>query len=193
MYKKGTYRGYFKNALGKKIPVYLTNVLNVPGLNVNLFSITKCINKPQIQFQGTHKNLVSLVKGVRIDFEKQLTYGTVTLYASDITPTAKQTESAYAIIEGAFAIIIFDEILSMMGHPHNAVLKGNAQANKIQLTGVHHCPGIHCTEAEFRMKNIPKEERKIETKKGERILIDLSWIKTASFAHNRYWLLIMDE
>jgi hypothetical protein len=43
------------------------------------------------------------------------------------------------------------------------------------------------------MKNNPKEARTIATKKGERQLIDLSWIKTASFAHNRYWLLIMDE
>jgi transposase InsO family protein len=43
------------------------------------------------------------------------------------------------------------------------------------------------------MKNIPKDARTIATKKGERILIDLSWIKTASFAHNRYWLLILDE
>jgi hypothetical protein len=40
---------------GKKIPVYLTDVLHAPGLNLNLFSITKCINKPGIQFQGTHK------------------------------------------------------------------------------------------------------------------------------------------
>jgi hypothetical protein len=78
--EKGTYRGYLKNALGKKIPVYLTDGIHVPGLNVILFSITKCINKPGIQFQGTHKNLVLLVKGVRIDFEKQLTYGTGTLY-----------------------------------------------------------------------------------------------------------------
>jgi hypothetical protein len=79
--EKGTYRGNFKNDLGKKIPVYLTDVLHVPGLNDNLFSITMCINKPGIRFQGTQKNLVVLVKGVRIDFEKQLTYGTDTLYA----------------------------------------------------------------------------------------------------------------
>jgi hypothetical protein len=102
--EKGTYRDYFKNALGKKIPVYLTNVFHVPSLNVNKFSITKCIKKPGIQFQGTHKVLVLLVKGVRIDFEKQLTYGTGNLYATDITPTVKQTEAAYAITEGAFAI-----------------------------------------------------------------------------------------
>jgi hypothetical protein len=55
-----------------------------------------------------------LVKGIRIDFEKQLTYGTGTLYASVIAPTAKQTEIAYAITEGAFATINFDKFHSMM-------------------------------------------------------------------------------
>jgi hypothetical protein len=71
--EKGIYRGYFKNALGKKIPVYLTDMRHVPGLNAILFSLTKWIKTPGISFQGTHKNLVLLVKGVRIDFEKQLT------------------------------------------------------------------------------------------------------------------------
>jgi hypothetical protein len=161
--------------LWKKIPVYLTDVLHVPGLNVNLFSITNCINKPGIDFQGTHKNLVLKVQGLR-----------VTLYASDITPKSKQVESAYAITEGAFAIINFDKFHIMMGHPHNAVIKETAKANKIQLTGAHHRPCTYCTEAKIRMKNITKEARTIATKKGERLFIDLSWIKTASFAHNRY-------
>jgi hypothetical protein len=122
-----------------------------------------------------------LLKGVRIDFEKQLTYGTGTLYAS---------------MKGAFAIIIFDKFHSMMGHPHNAVLKETSQANKIQFTGTLHRPCTHCTDctdAKIRMKIIPKEARTIVTKKGGRLLIDLSWLETASFAHNRYWLLIMDE
>jgi hypothetical protein len=87
--EKGTYRGYFKNCLQKLIPVYLTDVLHVTGLNVNLLSMTKCINKLGIEFRGTHKNFVVLVQGVRIDFEKQLEHGTGTIYASDITPTVK--------------------------------------------------------------------------------------------------------
>jgi hypothetical protein len=43
------------------------------------------------------------------------------------------------------------------------------------------------------MKNIPKESKEYATKKGERLLLDISCIKTASFADNQYWLLIMDE
>jgi hypothetical protein len=122
-----------------------------------------------------------------------LTFGTGTLYASDITPTEKQAGTAYAITEEAFGIINFDKFHSMMGHPHHAVLKETAQANKIQLTKVHPRPCTHSSEAKIRMKTIPKEARTIATKKEERLLIDVSWIKTASLAHNRYWVLIMDE
>jgi hypothetical protein len=121
--KRGTYGGYFKNSLGKQIPVYLTDVHHVPGLNVNLFSVTKCINKPGIEFKGTHKNLALLVQGVRIDFEKQLTYASGTLYASDITPSINKNETDYAVTEGVFAIIYFDKFHNMMGHPHMTVLK----------------------------------------------------------------------
>jgi hypothetical protein len=102
--------------------------------------MSKCISKPGIQFQGTHKNLVLVVKRVRIDFEKQSTYGTGSLYANDIIPTAKQTKIAYVITEGPFAIINFEKFHCMKGHPHNAVLKETAQSNKIQVTGAHHHP-----------------------------------------------------
>jgi hypothetical protein len=81
----------------------------------------------------------------------------------------------------------------MMGPPHYAVLKETAKANKIQLTGSHHNPCTHFIEAKIRMKNIPKKSRTIATKEGERLVIDLSCNETASFARNRYWLLILDK
>jgi hypothetical protein len=86
---------------------------------------------------------------------------------------------------------MFDDIL---GHPHNVTLEETAKANNIQLTGVHHRPCTHCAEAKIRMKKIPKEpSANSATVNGERLMIDISWIKTESIAKNRYWLLIMDE
>jgi hypothetical protein len=75
--------------------------------------------------------LVLLVQDVRIEFEKQLEYGTGTLYASDTIRTVHKQETAYDISEGSLAIINFDKFHSMMGHPHNGVLKETAKANKI--------------------------------------------------------------
>jgi hypothetical protein len=81
-----------------------------------------------------------------------------------------------------------------LGHPQNVTLKETAKANNIQLTGVHHRPCTHCAEAKIRIKKIPKEpSAHSATVKGERLIIDISWIKTESIVKNRYWLLIMDE
>jgi hypothetical protein len=82
----------------------------------------------------------------------------------------------------------------ILGHPHNVTLKETAKANNLQLTGVHHRPCTHCAEANRRMKKIPKDpSENSATVKGERLMIDISWIKTESVAKNRYWLLIIDE
>jgi hypothetical protein len=95
--------------------------------------------------------------------------------------------------EAANLAMTFDKIHSLMGHPNNAVLKKTAKTHNIQLTDVHHRPCQHCAKAKNRMKNIPTENDNIATKKGERLLIDISWIRTATYADNRYWFLVMDE
>jgi hypothetical protein len=88
----------------------------------------------------------------------------------------------------------FNKFHDILGHPHNVTLKETAKANNIQLTGVHHRPCTHCAEANIRMKKISKQpSANSATAKGERLMIDISWIKTESVAKNRYWLLIMDE
>jgi hypothetical protein len=43
------------------------------------------------------------------------------------------------------------------------------------------------------MENIPKENDNIATKKGEHLLINISWIGTPTYADNLYWILVMDE
>jgi hypothetical protein len=59
---------------------------------------------------------------------------------------------------------------------------------------VHHIPCTHFAEAKIRINKIPKEPSKnAATVKGERLMIDISWIKTESVAKNCYWLLIMDD
>jgi hypothetical protein len=59
---------------------------------------------------------------------------------------------------------------------------------------VHHRPCTHCAEAKIWMKKIPKEaSANLATVKGERLMIDISWIKAECIAKNRYWLLIMGE
>jgi hypothetical protein len=89
--------------------------------------------------------------------------------------------------EAANLAMTFDKFHSIMGHPNNAVLKETSKAHNIQLPDVHLRPCQHCAKAKIRMKKIPKENDNIATKIGERLLIDISWIRTATYANNRYW------
>jgi hypothetical protein len=74
-----------------------------------------------------------------------------------------------------------------MGHPLNVTLKKTARANNIQLTGVNNRPCTHCAEAKIRMKKIPKEpSMNVAKAKGERLMIDISWVKAESIAKNGY-------
>jgi transposase InsO family protein len=68
-----------------------------------------------------------------------------------------------------------------------------AAHRKIVLTQNTKDPCPHCVNAKIRMENIPEQVNNPSTRKMERLLIDLSWIKTASFTANRYWLLFMDD
>jgi hypothetical protein len=44
------------------------------------------------------------------------------------------------------------------------------------------------------MKNIPNEAEQVATRKGEILLLDLTWVRTASFEDKWcFWLLIVDE
>jgi hypothetical protein len=132
-------------------------------------------------------------EGKHYKFDKELIHVNGKFYAADIKPILKQYPMKQVSPEVANFAMNFDKFHSLMGHPNNAVLKETAKAHNIQLTDIHHRPCQHCAQAKIRMKNIPKENDNIATKKGARLLNDISWIRTATYADNRYWLLVMDE
>jgi hypothetical protein len=131
--------------------------------------------------------------GKHYKFDKELIHGNAKLYAADIKPILKQHPMKQVSPEAANLAMTFDKFHSLMEHPNNAVLKETAKSHNIQLTDVHHRLCQHCAKAKNRMKKIPKENDNIATKKGERLLIDISWIRTATNADIRYWLSVMDE
>jgi hypothetical protein len=53
---KGDYVGYLQSE-GRKVRVNLKDVLYVPGLNVNLLSITQCLRFPGVTFGGDSDGL----------------------------------------------------------------------------------------------------------------------------------------
>jgi hypothetical protein len=104
------------------------------------------------------------------------------LYAVDIKPILNQHPMKQVSPEEAILAMTFDKFHSIMEHPNNAVLKETEKAHKIQLTDVHNRPRQQYEKSKIRMKNILKES----DNKGERLLIDISWIRTANYAGTRY-------
>jgi hypothetical protein len=173
---------------GRQVRVTLNDILYVPWLNVNLLAFTLCLKYPGVTFGGD-------IEGLGLSFRGKhwLIHGNGKLYAADIKPILKQHPMNQVSPEAANLAMTFDKFHKIMGHPNNVVIKETAKAHSIQLTDVHHRPCQHCAKAKIRMKNIPKENDIIAIKKGERQFIDISRTSTATYAYNRYWLLVMDE
>jgi hypothetical protein len=107
------------------------------------------------------------------------------MYAAD-KPILKEHSMNQVSPEATKLAITVDKFHSLMGHPNSTVLQETAKSHNIQLTDVHHRPCQHCAKAKLRMKNISKQNDNIATKKSERLLNDISWIRTATYADNRY-------
>jgi hypothetical protein len=134
-----------------------------------LLSITKCIARQGVQFSANNRNLFWSISGTQIKYDKEIHHGTGKLFAIDIQPLS---------CAAAYLAMYFNKFHSILGHSHNVTLKGTAKANNIQLTGVHHIPCTHCAEAKIKIKKITKEPSlNVATAKGERLMIDISWIK----------------
>jgi Reverse transcriptase (RNA-dependent DNA polymerase) len=184
--KKGTYRGYGFDHKNNKILFTLEDVLCVPKLGVNLLSITKCTSNPNLSFQSNSKG--SILKFQRegrfMKFDIKLEHGTGILYATNLVPYEKET---------ANLVMNFSKLHSLLGHPNDATLKQTAKHNGFTLVNVPEGPCKYCVKAKIRMKNMPKLATNPSTRKLERLMIDISYIKSHSLGQNNYWLLMMDE
>jgi hypothetical protein len=80
---KGTYSGYFTSE-GVKVLVQFNKVLYVPSLNVNLLSISKCLEQPGIFFSGDAEGISLIFGKKKYTFDKERIHGNGKLYAADI-------------------------------------------------------------------------------------------------------------
>jgi hypothetical protein len=188
---KGDYVGNSQSE-GRQVRVNLKEILYAPGLNFNLLSVTQCLKYLGVTFGGDSQGLGLSFEGKQYRFDKELIHGNGNCMQQISKQSSKKHPMKQVSSEASNLAMTFDKFHSIMGHPNNAVLKETAKAFNIQLTDVHHRPCQLCVKAKIRMKIIPKENDNIATKKGERLLIDISWIRKAIYADNRYWLSVMD-
>ena len=79
------------------------------------------------------------------------------------------------------------------GHTGEHLLRPTAKYMKIELTGKL-APCEICAQAEIRQGNVPKKKmKKVPTRPGYRVFIDISSFKQVSRGGNRHWLITVDE
>ena len=81
----------------------------------------------------------------------------------------------------------------MTGHTGEYLLKPTANYMKLKLVG-RLPPCEACAKAKIRQRNVQKKKiKKMPTKPGYRVFIDISSFKQVSRGGNKHWLIMVDE
>ena len=181
----GTYKGWvIQHGSNKSFPITLEDVLYIPKLYINLFSMTKVLNNPDIDIMKCNNTVALIInKRQHLIFNRTIMIGKGRLLGVDIPP----------LRENVHAAVDYTKLHGRLGHPHHAKLQSTAQKFGLKYNGDPK-PCSDCTKAKIRIKNIPKERTdKPAHAIGIRIMFDISSVQVSSHAGNKFWLLIMDE
>ena len=99
---------------------------------------------------------------------------------------------AHAVIEPGKKISMW-KFHQIPGHTGEHLLRPTAKYMKIELTGKLP-PCEVCAQAKIRQPNVPKKKmKKVPSRPGYRVFIDISFFKHASRGGNRHWLIAVEE
>ena len=81
----------------------------------------------------------------------------------------------------------------MTGHTGEHLLKSTVKYMKLKLIGTLP-PCEACAKAKIRQRNMPKKKmKKLPTRSGYRVFVDICSFKQVSRGGNRHWLVVVDE
>ena len=165
----------------------------VPELNPDLFSFTKAM-KDGWQMNGRMKEgglMIELFKTTRasIKFDRMIPSGSSWLMGIKVQRVFDQAHSA---MEPGKTIFI-SKFHQITGHTGEHLLKPTANYMKLKL--IARLPPCEvCAQAKIRQRNIPKKKmKKLPTRPGYRVFIDICSFKQVSRGGNRHWLIVLDE
>ena len=171
--------------------ITLKNVAYIPDLCTNLFSITKAIENGVTL--GNDKKVIYVEnKNIKVRFQHLFLSKKGYIGCFKFIPMINVTPSPMSIVMVAQSTINVNTLHEWLGHPHLEIVINTAKRLNIRLTGeVEEC--VACALAKARKKNIPKTNFKKSKIKGERLYVDISYIKAISYGGARYCLLMVDE
>ena len=185
---KGKFKGTVVQRDGTQTEIELLDVLLVPKLWTNLFSITRAIDNPNIGLGKTDDNLIKLIPKNRkpIIFDKVISTGKSggRLLAMDIVPACEHC---------ALSTCSPTYMHNILNHANEKVVKATAKKLNIKLIG----PTLtceSCARSKARVKRFNKESKAPPAKHlGDRIHFDLCTMKHKAYGGIKNWLLIQDE
>ena len=165
----------------------------VPQLNHDLFSFTKAM-KEGWQMNGRWKEsglMIELFKTTRasMKFDRMIPSGSSWLMGIKVQGVLDQAHSA---MEPGKTIFI-SKFHQITGHTGEHLLRPTANYMKLKLIG-RLPPCEVCEQTKIRQRNIPKKKmRKLPTRPGYRVVIEIRSFKQVSRGGNRHWLIVVDE
>ena len=165
----------------------------VPELNHDLFSFTK-VMKDGWQMNGRWKVgglMIELFKTTRasMKFDRMIPSESSWLMGIRVQRVFDQAHSA---MESGKTIFI-SKFHQITGHTGEHLLKPTANYVKLKLKGGLPTCEVYA-QAKIRGRNVPKKRmKKLPTKPGYRVFIDICSFKQVSRGGNRHWLIVVDE
>ena len=165
----------------------------VPQLSHDLFSFTKAM-KEGWQMNGRWKEgglVIELFKTTRasMKFDRMIPSGSSWLMGIKVQ---RVLDHAHSAMEPGKAISM-SKLHQITGHTGEHLLRPTASYMRTKLTGKL-APCEDCAQAKIRQVNIPKKKmKKLPTRPGYRVFIDICSFKQVSRGGNRHWLIVVDE
>ena len=168
---------------GTAIEVVLPDYKWVPGLLVNLFSITKSLSRG---WDIRNKGQFLYVKkdGVKIVFDQRLSTEKGSILGVEMIPCDRLTGTSVAMVamERGQNIDIM-KFHSIIGHANEITTKKTASFYGLILTG-QFTPCESCAAVKSRQKNVKKISDATPKVAGELIFMDISSVKEKSVGGN---------
>ena len=160
----------------------------VPQLNHDLFSFRKAM-KEGWQMNGRWKEGGLVIETTRasMKFDRMIPSGSSWLMEIKVQRVLDHSHSAME----PGKIISMSKLHQITGHTGEHILRPTANYMKIKLTGKL-APCEVCAQAKIRQANVPKK-KKLPTRPGYRVFIDICSFKQVSRGGNRHWLIVVDE
>ena len=160
----------------------------VPQLNHDLFSFRKAM-KEGWQMNGRWKEGGLVIETTRasMKFDRMIPSGSSWLMEIKVQRVLDHSHSAME----PGKIISMSKLHQITGHTGEHILRPTANYMKIKLTGKL-APCEVCAQAKIRQANVPKK-KKLPTRPGYRVFIEICSFKQVSRGGNRHWLIEVDE